>query len=440
MKSNGVEYDSDIENALAWLCSLVPVNNDFTSRLVKSQRDYILESQKKENFGKDFPVGTYGSDLVACFFSQAKSLLDNRRAYEITTASHIIPWVKQLGLITSFLNNIPGSKDRAKRMLDTHTVHPASALFELIIAGNYAAVGFDVEFIPEEKGRAKTPDFKMRKQGGEFFYVECKRLSKGQYAIAEQNSHRQHIDKVIEEIYLSKLNLWINIIYKSEVENVPEDYLLNHLEKRSDNLYEWDDEHGSGFIKPVNINTIKADILINGSLLFNTKLARLIKGSPLSDENYNIYGQGTADERDPRFVKRIKNASLITWKCVSEESFTARSRHVTSVLKDIDDQLEKFGKGAAHIAIDVDVQADVADLRRDKNNQAINAFKCKSQLIRVNTHYLVTRVDENSSWMIDETVVELLRYHPRHNLIPLVQILPNATLFDNGLPGWKQKQ
>ncbi len=39
MKSNGIEFDPDIENALAWLCSLVPGNNDFTSRLVKSQRE-----------------------------------------------------------------------------------------------------------------------------------------------------------------------------------------------------------------------------------------------------------------------------------------------------------------------------------------------------------------------------------------------------------------
>lgn len=96
--------------------------------------------------------------------------------------------------------------------------------------------------------------------------------------------------------------------------------------------------------------------------------------------------------------------------------------------------------GAAHIAIEVDVQADVADLRRIKNNKAISTFKFKSQIIRVNTHYLVPRVDENASWMIDETVDELMRNHQSHDLIPLVQILPNATLFDNGLPGWKQKQ
>lgn len=164
----GIEYDKDVWDGLEWLASILPDEQHFYGRLAKAQRNYIVATSKAANFCKPFDPSWYGPDLVASFFCQARALLDNRRAYEFSSASHIIPWVKRLGQCAELLNGIPGATDRARRMLLNEKVVPDTGLFELVLAGNYAALGYEVEFIQEQKGISKTPEFKCSIDGDEF--------------------------------------------------------------------------------------------------------------------------------------------------------------------------------------------------------------------------------------------------------------------------------
>lgn len=437
--NGGVELDMDVIQALRWLAGVTTNPEQFSQRLKNSQDNYIEETSKKINFGARFDSKWHGDDVVAGFFSQAKSLIDNRRAFEISTASQIIPWVKQLGQNVVLLNKIPGAMERAKRMLESTTVYPDTALFELVLAGNYAAMGYEVEFIPEKKGIAKTPEFKCTFNKDVEFVVECKRLQKGKYASREEDAHLQLIQPVEVRIRSKKMSVWIDVTYKCEVEKVPGDYLLHHLSNYCGKDYEWDDEYGVGFVRKAKLNDVKNDIESNGSISFHTKLARLLKGRPLDDNYYNVIVSGRPDERDPRFISKIKNASLVTWRCVCDESLEGRSRHIKSTLAEIEKQVSTYGLGVGHVAIDIDVQKEVADKRREKNRAIAEAFEIESELVRLNIHYLVTRVEENHSWLVDETLDyfcsnELVKY-----VVPLVQVFPGANIFDNDLPAWYQK-
>ncbi|HCM9138827.1 hypothetical protein [Enterobacter ludwigii] len=434
----GIEYDRDVLDGLEWLASIMPDKRDFYSRLAKAQRHYIIATSKTANFCKPYDPLWYGPDFVASFFSQAKSLLDNRRAYELNRASHVIPWVKRLGQCAELLNNIPGAKERAKRMLLNDKVFPDTALFELVLAGNYASIGYDVEFVPEEKGIRKTPEFKCSINDDEFFYVECKRLQTGFYEKQEKAAHsmRARLAEII--INIKKMNIWLDVTYSCEVKDTPEDYLSRHLSMFKGMTYNWEDEFGSGFIQPADLKKIRKDISENGSLLFSVKLPRLIKGSPLDDENYNVFVSGKPDERDPRYIASLKHASLVTWRCINEISFEARSRHVTKTLAEIDEQLLGHGLGVGHIALDVDVQKSVADKRRAKNDEATRKFHTRADFVRVNIHYLVPRTVEYNSWMVDETVDEFYVDKMVNDIIPLVQAFPEAILFNNDLPAWHQ--
>lgn len=435
----GIEYDEDVWNGLEWLASIQSDKLGFYERLAKAQRNYISATSISANFCKAFDPSWYGPDVVAGFFCQAKSILDNRRAYEISTASHIIPWVKRLGQCAELLNNVPGARERAKRMLQNDKVVPDTALFELVLAGNYVYKGYDVEFIPERKGICKTPEFKCSIDGNEFFFVECKRLQKGLYEKQEKAAHAKRAHLAELRINTKKMNIWLDVTYTSEVKDTPEGYLIQHLSNFKGRLYEWEDEYGNGFIIPHDLSEIRKDIAEEGSLLCSIKLARLIKGSPLEDENYSIFATGRSDERDSRYITFAKNASLVTWRCVSEKSFEARSRHITTTLAEIDEQLIGHGIGVGHIALDVDVQKNVADKRRVKNVDATRKFRAKGGVVRVNIHYLVPRITENSSWMVDETVDDFYANEIIKDVIPLVQVFPEAVLFDNDLPGWHQQ-
>lgn len=434
----GVIDDEHISLGLEWLCQVQGDRSTFLSRLEKAQHKYITSTNESAYFGKDFDIKLYGNDIVASFFAQAKSLLDNRRSYDVSTASNIIPWVKQFGRNCHLIDAIPGAKDRAKRMLEDETVYPDTALFELVVAGNYADRGYQVEFIPEQKGITKTPDLKYRNQSGQDFYIECKRLQKGKYEAAEKQHHRALINYTETMRIIEKFNLWMDITYKSEVKYVPHNYIYEHLKHYKNQLYTWDDIYGQGVVRPVSLYPLLTDILVNGSIMLNTKFARLMKGTTLRNEYYNIYTRAKPDDRDNRFIEFVHQAALVTWRCVNEASFEGRSKHVTSLLKKIDDQLMNYGPSVAHIAIDVDVQGDVADKRRQKNIEAISRFKPNSKLCRTMVHYMVPRIDEDSAWMVDETSDEFLNYFSELGIPPQVTIFTDSETFDNDLPGWHQ--
>ena len=436
--SGGVELDMDVMKALRWLAATTTDPQGFSERLEVAQDNYIKETSKKVNFGAPFDKSWYGDDVVAGFFSQAKSLIDNRRAFEISTASQIIPWVKQLGQNVKILNEISGAKERAKRMLDSTSVYPDTALFELILAGNYASMGYEVEFIPERKGIAKTPEFKCSYDGGVEFFVECKRLQKGSYAIQEEHTHfiRAHLAEL--RIHSKRMSVWMDVTYKTEVKETPDNYLLNHLSNYYGKDYSWDDDFGVGFVKAVNLNSAKYDVEVNGSLSFHSKLARLLKGNPIGDDFYNIFASGRPDERDQRFISKIKYASLLTWRCINEKSLECRSRHIKSTLAEIEKQISDNGLGVGHVAIDADTQKDVADKRREKNLEVTKSFKLESKLVRLNIHYLVQRIEESHSWMVDETLDYFYTDKLIEYFIPAVQIFPEADEFNNDLPGWHQ--
>jgi len=437
-KLTGVMDDEYVALGLEWLCQMQDDKSIFFSRLERAQHNYIVTTNDPAYFGKDFEINLYGKDIVASFFAQAKSLLDNRRAYDVSIGSNIIPWVKQLGRNCHLINAIPGAKDRAKRMLVDETVYPDTALFELVVAGNYADIGYQVEFIPEQKGIAKTPDLKYKDQDGQDFYIECKRLQKGVYETDEKQHHRALINNKKTQKILEEFNLWLDITYKSELKDVPHNYIYEHLKNYNNKLHVWNDIYGQGVVRPVSLFPLIKDIITNGSIMFNTKFAHLMKGAALRDEYYNIFARAKPDDRDSRFVEFVHQAALVTWRCVNEASFEGRSKHVTSLLKKIDDQLINYGPGIAHIAIDVDVQGDVADKRRQKNTEAISRFKPDSRLCRTMMHYIVPRIDEDSAWMVDETSDEFLSYPPILGITPRVAVFTDSEIFQNGLPGWRQ--
>jgi hypothetical protein len=78
--------------------------------------------------------------------------------------------------------------------LRAESVAPDSAMFELVMASNYATYGFDVAFIEEARGQARTPDLRLSASGlSKPIFVECKRLKRGQYEIQEQAKQKKAV-------------------------------------------------------------------------------------------------------------------------------------------------------------------------------------------------------------------------------------------------------
>ncbi len=121
--SSGLEEDEDVQAALTWFATVSGSPQTFVERLTRAQQAYQKVTGSPENLGQDPSLDTISQDVVGAFLAQAKSLLDDRRSYDIALAPQIVPWVKQIGRNVNVLPFIPGAIERAARMLRAEKNH-----------------------------------------------------------------------------------------------------------------------------------------------------------------------------------------------------------------------------------------------------------------------------------------------------------------------------
>jgi hypothetical protein len=173
----------------------------------------------------------------------------------------------------------------------------------------------------------------------------------------------------------------------------------------------------------------------DSSLYFGPKLARLLSGLAVANNNYCLAVGAKPDSRDPRFIQAIDYGSVVTWQCNAQESIDRKARFVKSKLGEADEQLVGTDAGIVHLAMDADLDSEVSDLRRHRNMETIKTFRSHANLTAIYLHYLVPRVSEIAPWMIDETVD---RFGLENNPVPTYKIFQQSVTMDNDLPAWKQ--
>ena len=314
-------------------------------------------------------------------------------------------------------------------------------MLELVMGGNYAADGLDVTFVPEEPGQAKTPDLHLFVPGvSEPVAIELKRLRQGRYEQEERARHRLIFGRAAAILYERGLSLHIDVTYTRELMDVPEAYLAERLSRFLSSpfalpgAYPWRDEFGAGQIAPANLPAVREDTR-NSSLYFGTKMARLLSDGPVRDSGYHLAAGGEPDERDPRYMDKVRYASVVTWQCTAAESIERKARHVKSRLVEAEKQVRSAGIGIIHLAMDAEASCESSDLRRDRNTQAVLDFKSESLVAALYVHYLVPRISEAHSWLVDETVD---RFGAGRGEIPSMMIFNGSKPLGNDLPAWKQ--
>ena len=436
----GVETDPEIVAALAWLATSSGDAPAFFARLIVAQQRYRQVTADVDARGEDPSWSDLGPDIVAAYLAQGKSLLDDRRSYDFALVSHVAPWLKQLGANLPALAQVEGAPGRALRMLRNSQVLPDTALFELVMAGNYAAEGFDVAFI--EEGPGKTPDLRLTSGDSDSeLFVELKRLQRGDYEIEERRRHVEIFRQLEPFLYEQGLSVDVDVTYEKELAEVPVDYLLQQV-KRSlvspiilSGGYPWRDEFGSGLIRDANVAAVRRDTR-DSYLYFGTKMARLLSGRVVSENNYHLAAQASANPEDPRYIDRIKFGSVVTWQCVAPKAIERKAKYVRSKLSEADKQIASRGRGIIHIAMDAELHSEASDLRRKRNQDTLGTFQMNSQAAIVYLHYLVPRVSEDHSWLTDETVDIFSRLDRPPPPFPA---FPSSATLDNDEPAWRQR-
>lgn len=232
----------------------------------------------------------------------------------------------------------------------------------------------------------------------------------------------------------------IDVNYKKELRDVPESYLADWLRRSLSSQvimlghYPWQDEFGSGEIRAANLEAVRDDTR-NSSLYFGTKMARLLSGRPVRESSYHLAASAEPDGRDPRYIDEIHYGSVVTWQCTAPRAIERKTRHVKAKLVEADRQLRALAVGIIHLAMDVEVGCESSDLRRERNKEVILQFRSESLVAALYVHYLVPRVSESHSWLVDETVDN---FGGGRDPVPSMMIFPGSAPMDNDLPAWRQ--
>jgi len=439
MERQGLYSDPEIIAALDWLGDASGDPSAFRARIKSAQNLYRQYVSETNNLGKDPKLEELGPDRVASYLAQADALVHDAAAYDLALSPRIVPFIKQIGGNVQALHSVSGAYNRAFRMVKQSTVDPETAIFELAVASAYLRAGFTVEFIAEAPPE-KRPDFRVERTGA-VADIECKRLSQSTYAKSESKRQGQICARLSELIYDRKLSLHIDVVYTRELSDVPEDYLVDRvnasLSRRVITFdgYPWKDDFGEGVIRPSNLSAVHRDT-IGSSLYFGTKLARLLSGTEVTQDAYNLIGSGDPDFRDPRYLEHLHYCSVITWGCSAVESINARARFIRSKLAEVDQQMHCSTAGIVHVGMDAQRDGHTSDVRRARNIDVVREFQASSTIREIYLHYFVPLTTEVTAWTIDETT-DCFGVDPNCR-VGLDRVFDLAEIADNNLAAWYQ--
>ena len=80
-----------------------------------------------------------------------------------------------------------------------------------------------------------------------------------------------------------------------------------------------------------------------------------------------------------------------------------KARHVKTKLAKAGRQIATQKVGVTHLTMDVELGCESSDLRRQHNKEVITEFRVDSMVVALYVHYLVPRISESHSWLVDES-------------------------------------
>src|SRR5690606_38542827 len=130
-------------------------------------------------------------DEIGWYLFLAEQALNDPLCNDVAQSQRALPYFSGIGYRWEHAHRVRGIDEKLDEILHTYKAAPDGGIFELSVAMAYASKGWDVEFIPTQRGAGvKTPDMIVRKDGIEI-YVECKRQERrAAYAETARNELR----------------------------------------------------------------------------------------------------------------------------------------------------------------------------------------------------------------------------------------------------------
>lgn len=426
--------DDSILSAINWLASFV--ERAEWSRRLEAVRSTFNAGQQDWARGALSPL-FYPRDAMAWYVFQANAYAcssDRQDCFE-PESFRIAPLFRQLGQLLPVLQNVAGIGDRIERLMTSGRSQPDQGLFEVLVAGAYRCRGWEtVEFVHERPGIAKTHEFNVT-AGRRQWAVECKRVNRSGYE-AQEYVRGQGLAKPAHDLCRRRnCSLVLEIVYKVELSEIDDDYLLNRAEAflKDPRLARWDDPKSRGQVRYVDWRLAHAVLEHDDVFFGSSRMIELLVGAYAADVDHTVEADWTPARRRPLHATAMSRASVVSWRSASEDAARRKARHFRSMVAEADEQLPDDRPGVVHVGYETRDGNSVDALRHRLNAAEMLTFEPRGSRLRwVYGNYLSPEHTNapNESCALSETTAT---YKIGKHRTP--SPLPNHLLFDAGQGG-----
>ena len=399
--------DDELMLAVAWLKSLVP-HREMEGRLEAAKARLAAARQRQRDGERSVLFDE--SDTIAWYILQAESFATDRMYFAPEGIMRAVPYLTRLGKELPLMLSVKGAEERAARMMTSEKGQPDGPLFELLVSLAWKRNGWDnVEFYPEKRGVARTPDLLVSKPRTTWA-VECKRMVPSTYAKSERAIGMKFAEPVHALCLERYVSYVIEVIYNVELSDIPDDYLVRTVDRvlKRKLSFAWNDEISKGIVRPVEWSLARGVMAHDFVYYGGSRMIELLAGRYEHDADYSMAAKWRPRADKPEYADAIYQASVVVWGCVAAGASSRKAGHFRRVLANAEGQLPPDIPGVIHVGIESS-SGNFVDFFRDMQNrsQARSFQPATSRLRWVYANHFVPEdtTRQNESWAMRETMV-----------------------------------
>ena len=394
-------------NALNWFRLFLGAS-EFDARIGQATQNYL---NARAEWAQGNRIELFdSSDVIAWYLFQASTYAVGRQYIHPETIARIIPLFTKLGNELDFLQPVDGLEERVNRLLTIDKAQPDGTLFEILVALAYRRHRWAVQFEPERPGQARTHDLTV-KQRGKHWAVECKRMSRSNYALNE----KQKADTLAKALHLYALaknqSIVMEITFNVELKDIPLDYLeaiAARFIAGHEPILDWEDEISSGFIHNIDWSLARNILATDDVYYGSSRFIELLLYGYDHDWEYSIEAEWLPSAKLPFYAASVSQASVVKWRSESAIALKRKAKHIKSIIANANDQLPPGVPGIIHVGIEASNGRFAEALRHRKNRIELANFDTRASGLRwVYGNYFEPEVTthENEAWAMTETMV-----------------------------------
>lgn len=328
--------------------------------------------------------------------------------YDAFRGSLHIPSLTIVGEQLPALQTVPGARDRIARLHQYDQEQYDAVLWELAVAARYAALGYDVAFLPEDP-RRKRPDLRLVGRTPET-YIECKRSSvHSQYDVNERAEWHRICDPIVHYLRAHRLEVDIETHFFLPLDKISTDEVFEAFQNLT----------SRGAQEAVN-ERFRLTIRFLPPLQelpypvsqFSPAFPRMLFGveDDRSLDGFSTLITPKEISEDGLWVYSVYWRACLRWKSSSYATLYKKARGVLMKLVGGAEQIPERAHGILHLAVQEWPRSDLRELRWAKIFEELGQFhhSAEIRLPYILLNRLIARVNQSGGPDIEENCVVLL--------------------------------